>query len=94
MEEERGMDSKWILNSPVHGAQSAGQRRVTDVDVSLDGQDQRQPHGRCVEILRYDLVHETVGVAGSRLVHRTPVIAESVEVKVPRGRENQCQHVR
>jgi len=66
---------------------------MTDVDVALDGQGKGQPDGCRVEVLRYDLVHDAVGVAGGQMLQRFAIVAERVEVAEPRRREDQRQHI-
>ncbi len=81
------------INSPLHGAPGPGQRRMADVDVALDGQCQRQPNGSRVEECRYDFFHVMICVAGEERSQWPVVVAESVEVKEPRSREEERQHI-
>ena len=70
------------LLGPGDGAPGARHGGVADVDVALEGEQQRQPDGRRVEDLRHVLYHGVVRVA-RLLVGDGAVVAQREHVKVP-----------
>ena len=82
VEEREEEDPRYGLLGLPYGAPGPGYGRVTDVDVPLNGEGQRQPDGGRVEGLRHDVEHGLVSVAGL-LGGDGLVVAEGVDVKVP-----------
>ena len=74
------------LLGPGDGAPGARHGGVADVDVPLEGEQQRQPDGGRVENLRHVLHHGVVRVAGL-LVGDGAVVAQREHVKVPEKEE-------
>ena len=70
------------LLGPGDGAPGARHGGVADVDVALEGEQQRQPDGGRVEDLRHVLHHGVVRVA-RLLVGDGAVVAQREHVKVP-----------
>ena len=70
------------LLGPGDGAPGARHGGVADVDVALEGEQQRQPDGRRVEDLRHVLHHGVVRVA-RLLVGDGAVVAQREHLKVP-----------
>lgn len=81
------------LLGPGDGAPGARHGGVADVDVALEGEQQRQPDGRRVEDLRHVLHHGVVRVA-RLLVGDGAVVAQREHVKVPEtaGGERQTRN--
>jgi len=84
-----GEDGDDDANEDRHSAELARRQRVTDVDVTLDGQRHRQPDGRRME-RRRDVLGQTVVGETPRVRHPVTISAERVEVDKTRHRPDAC----